>query len=203
MTNAARSREARALSGRTQKGIATELEMHYKAWFHVTVTAWFFVLVVNGVVEAGYNFWGETGHFMLLVLLSCCIVWIGTKWFLQYKKIEKGIYPTEFFHKGKRVRGRGFYDSGNRLKDPYTGAGVHIISAKIAGKLKLTEEKSVLIPYSSLGNEIDLMKVFYLEKMLVYGRKEMVEQTRVAVGVSEDGLFLGKEYDLILNENVW
>lgn len=174
-----------------------------KAWFNVTVTAWFFVLVVNGVVEAGWNYFGEMGHFMILVLLSCCIVWVGTKWFLQYIKIQKGIYPTEFLHKGKRIKCLGFYDSGNRLKDPYTGAGVHIISGKIGEKLKVTEEKAVLIPYSSLGNEMDLMKVFYLEKMLVYGRKEMVQQTQVAVGVAEDALFLEKEFDLILNENVW
>lgn len=175
----------------------------WRAWLNVTVSAWFFVLVVNGVVEAGWNYLGEVGYFGILVLLSCSVVWVGTKWFMQHMKIQKGIYPTEIYHKGKRLKCRGFYDSGNTLKDPYTGVGIHIISGKTAEKLGVLKEKTVFVPYSSLGNEMNLMKVYYLEKLKVYGRKKVVEQINVAVGIGEESLFLGKEYDLILNENVW
>ena len=174
-----------------------------KVWFNVTVSAWFFMLVVNGVVEAIWNYFGEIGHFLEFLVLSCLIVWVGTKRFLQYQRIRKGIYPTVLYHKEKNVSCLGFYDSGNRLKDPYTGAGVHIISRKIEEKLELTEENMVFVPYTSLGNRQDLIPVHYIEKLTIYGRKEVVTQTNVAVGSAEEGLLDEKNYDLILNENVW
>ena len=184
------------------KGIL-KIGCEWKVLLQVSVSALFFVIVVNGVIEVGYNMYGEMGHFVELVLLSCGIVGIGTRQFLQYRKIQKGIYPTRLRHKGKRVECRGFYDSGNILKDPYTGVGVHIISEELKNKLSVSEEKSLLIPYSSLGNENNLMTIYYLDKMITYGESKKVELHHVAVGIGEEGLFQGKSYDLILNENIW
>ena len=172
-------------------------------WLQVSISALFFVIVVNGVIEAGYNLFGEVGHFIELVLLSCGIVGIGTRQFLQYRKIQKGIYPTRLIYKGRKVDCRGFYDSGNTLRDPYTGVGVHIISKEVKNKLKITGEKGLLIPYSSLGNENNLMMIYYMDKMITYGRNQTVEQSHVAVGIGEEGLFYKKPYDVILNENIW
>lgn len=175
----------------------------WSVWLQVSISALFYVIVANGVIEAGYNLFGEVGHFIELVVLSCGIVGIGTKQFFQYQKLQKGIYPTRLIHKGKKVDCRGLYDSGNTLKDPYTGVGVHIVSKELQDKLKISEEKSMLIPYSSLGNENNLMRVYYLEKMIIYGRQETVERLGVAVGIGNEGLFSEKKYDLILNENIW
>jgi hypothetical protein len=97
----------------------------------------------------------------------------------------------------------GFYDSGNTLKDPYTGVGVHIISQEVTEKLRISKEKSLLIPYSSMGNENDLMTIVYLDKMIIYRENQRVEQSHVAVGIGGESLFLEKAYDLILNENIW
>lgn len=174
-----------------------------RTWLNVTVSAWFFVLVVNGVIEAIWNYFGEIGHFLEFLILSCLVVGVGTNRFMQYQRIAKGIYPAILSHKDKSIHCRGFYDSGNRLKDPYTGVGVHIITGNLAVKLKLTEENMVFIPYTSLGNKQDLIQVHYIEKLTIYGRKEVVTQTNVAVGTAEEGLLDEKKYDLILNENVW
>ena len=70
-------------------------------------------------------------------------------------------------------------------------------------KLKLSEEKALLIPYSSLGNENNLMTIYYLEKIIVYGRNQRAEQLNIAVGIGEEGLFYEKKYDVILNETIW
>ena len=169
----------------------------------VSISALFFVIVLNGVIEAGYNLFGEIGHFIELVAISCWMVVIGTKQFLRYRKIQRGIYPIRLVHKGKGIDCRGLYDSGNTLKDPYSGVDVHIISQELKRKLLLSEEKSLLIPYSSLGNESDLMTIYYLDRMIAYGGPQKVELSHVAVGIGEEGLFQGKSYDLILNGNLW
>ena len=175
----------------------------WRVWIQVSISALFFIIVVNGVIEIVYNRFGEVGHFIELVVLSCLIVAVGSKQFLQYRKIQKGIYPITLIHNGKKVGCLGFYDSGNTLKDPYTGAGVHIISKDIKEKLQISEEKVLLIPYTSLGNENDLMMIYYLDTMIIYGRNQRVGQARVAVGVGDEGLFREKSYELILNEGIW
>jgi stage II sporulation protein GA (sporulation sigma-E factor processing peptidase) len=178
-------------------------EFDWKDFIQVSICALVFFILLNGIVEAGYNIFGAKGHFVELVLLSCVVVGIGTKQFLQFRKIQKGCYPTILIHNDRKVDCMGFYDSGNTLKDPYTGVGVHIISQEVTEKLRISKEKSLLIPYSSMGNENDLMTIVYLDKMIIYRENQRAEQSHLAAGIGGESLFLEKAYDLILNENIW
>lgn len=173
-----------------------------KIWIRVSVWAWLFVMFVNGVVEVLYIWGGQKGHLTGIVVVSCLAVFIGGKQFLEYQRQQKRIFSVELIHKDKIYRIQGLYDSGNQLKDPYSGKGIHIISLKLSQKMHITEDKQMLVPYRSLGNENALLAVYYLERIIIYGDKEKVEQWNVPIGVEEKGTILGA-YDVLLNENVW
>lgn len=162
-----------------------------------------FTILINGTLEALVNLFGETAHYLGLLVLSCFIVILGTLHMLRQKNVQKGIVAVELFHGGTICRVHAYYDSGNCLKDPYTGKGVHIASEQVLSKLVQVEDKKVCIPYQSLGNETGLLDVYYIEKLQVHSEKGIIELQKIPLGVTNENLFEGKQYEMILNEDIW
>lgn len=167
------------------------------------VSGYFFVLVINGVVEILWNLIGYGWLYPMLVFAGNAIVVVLAHFLLKRWRMHKGIYPVDIHRPEIIWTTKGYYDSGNRLKDPYTGKGVHIISAQLAEKLELTKENKVCIPYQSLGNTEGLIDVYYVENVRIKKESQWIEQGKVPLAVTEDSLFSGKGYEMILNEEVW
>lgn len=99
------------------------------------------------------------------------------------------------FHQGKSVEVTGFYDTGNRLIDPYVHAPVNILAESAAQALSLAQTPFRLVPFSSVGAGDGLLRVWTIDKMeWAGGRRE-----QAVIGVAEDALFEKKEYQLILS----
>ena len=127
---------------------------------------------------------------------------MGTRMYRNYARIQKGIFQVELIQTGKRLRIKGLYDSGNRLIDPYTGKGVHIVSRRVLEECK-QEITPVYVPYHALGNENGMLAVYYIDELIVEGEKGRSILQNCPVGVTKDNLFEGKNYEMILNEEVF
>jgi len=167
----------------------------------VIIAGYFFVMVINGVLEVVWNCFGEYGNYICLLCVSCGVVYIGVRLYLNYNRMQKGIFPVEVFHGKKRIVTYGFYDSGNRLIDPYTQKGVHIISEQLWKKVGLDTENAVLVPYQALGNENGIVKVYYVEELIIGEEKNSC--FNCPVGVTKENLFKEQKYEIILNEEVF
>lgn len=169
----------------------------------VIITGYFFVMIINAVLELLWNWFGAYGRYLFLLCASCGGVYIGLCIYQNYGRMQKGIFPVELFHSGKTIFTYGFYDSGNRLKDPYTQKGVHIVSEKIVKQFSLELQKEVYVPYQALGKEQGLLKVYYLDGIKILKEQEIIEFEKVPVGEAEESLFQNKKHQMILNEEVW
>lgn len=167
------------------------------------MSVYLLTMLINGVLEVLWNNFGEYGGYTGLLMLACVIVFAGVRIWKKESQIQKGLYEIEFVHAENRVVTQGFYDSGNRLMDPYTQRGVYIISEDVRKKLRLEEEKKVFVPYQSLGNESGLIEVYYVDWICVRKEREVIEQTKCPLGVTKDNLFKDKNYEVILNEEVF
>lgn len=88
----------------------------------------------------------------------------------------------------------GLHDTGNRLRDPYVHAPVHILAHAQAQALALNPERRRLIPFSSVGASSGMLEAWTIDVMeWAHGRLE-----NAVVGIAEDTLFEGKDYRLIL-----
>ncbi len=96
---------------------------------------------------------------------------------------------------------KGFYDSGNKLKDSYSNKGVHIIAQDKLATLEV--EAPVYVPYHSLGNETGMLTVYYIDEFIVEGEQKRIKIQNCPFGVTKDNLFEGKNYQIILNEEVF
>lgn len=175
--------------------------------FRVIASGYFFTMLINSVLEVLWNLFGERGSYLFYILFSCGAVIVGVRIWRNYTKMKKGVYYAELSHKGNKVQTQAFYDSGNCLKEPYTGKGVHIVSEQIltalGGVKKMSKQIPVYVVYQSLGNEQDLLEVYYIDELMVDGEKGRITIHNCPVGVTKDNLFEGKNYEIILNEEVF
>ena len=104
------------------------------------VYGYFFTMLINGVLEALWNQFGEYGNYIFYLLFSCGVVIIGVRIWKNYRQLQKGIFQVELLHQGKRVQLKGFYDSGNCLKDPNTRKGVHVVARQIILDLNILKD---------------------------------------------------------------
>ncbi len=160
-------------------------------------------LVMNGVIELLWNYLGTVWWYPSLVLAAVIGSLWGIKWAYTYIKMQKGIYRIELQKGDQSYVGRGFFDSGNSLKDPLTQKGVHIIRKSVAVHLGFAEGECVCIPFQSLGQEHGLIPLFYVDKVSIMRPEGTVIQEKSAFAVASDSLFTGKYYEIILNKEVW
>ena len=64
---------------------------------------------------------------------------------------EQYMYETRLIWHGKSVQGTGFFDTGNRLVEPVSGAGVSIVTKELFQKLLTQEEEMELSEALSEG----------------------------------------------------
>lgn len=189
-----------------------------KQIIRLVVLGYFFTMIINGVLEALWNQFGERGSYIFYLVFSCGAVIVGVRIWRNYRQAQKGIFQVSLLHQGKKIQSNGFYDSGNRLRDPYTQRGVHIVSEQIlfalipAGDKEIIEgnadmsyglKKPVYIPYQSLGNEAGMLEVYYIDELVIEGEKGRSVIQNCPVGVTKDNLFESRNYEIILNEEVF
>lgn len=146
------------------------------------------LLPQNYLMQAGAVTFG--GYLTLLYLM-------------QRKERGNHIFEVLLRKDDRCIRIKGYWDSGNQLRDPYTGQGVSILSyTKAKEFLKVERDRIRYVPYRSLGEEEGLLCVTNVDEIVLLNGKKKVSFPHMAIGIAEQGLLEGKEYDLILHTSV-
>ncbi len=148
--------------------------------------------------EAGFlsNFWIQA--VLAAVILSLATYYLGRR-----KQFGNQIFKTVIKNREKQVEVYAYWDSGNQLKDPYTGRPVSILGRAEAEQVYETKKDGIrYIPFQSLGEKNGLLPVFSVESVSIdSGRKRTVVAPAV-IGIADAGLMDGKEYRLILHASM-
>ena len=95
---------------------------------------------------------------------------------------------------------QGFLDTGNCLRDPYTGSPVSVVPSIVLERAAaIPVEKIRYIPYHTVGQSGQLLRVFTADKMCVYQSGEKREYTRPVIGLAEDKVFCNDQIQILLN----
>jgi stage II sporulation protein GA (sporulation sigma-E factor processing peptidase) len=159
-------------------------------------------------------------HFPFKILIATTsICYVGIKCFqgwLEAHMINQKDYCTTIVRvKGKEITMQMLIDTGNGLKDPFTGNDVVIASFSAMQELFSRETKRIFlqktmneselaeyilqeereipfrfIPFSSVGKKHGLLLTFRPEQVTIITAKKKVERTDVMVGIY-DGQFSG------------
>lgn len=136
----------------------------------------------------------------LLVLAAVSVMLTVVLILYHIAKEEEKRYEIRIRDGENEVTVTAFYDTGNRLTDPYLKLPVSLIGEETLQKLKgETEWKYRYIPFVSLGKKHGLVKAVTLEAMYVHKKKKDVEVKPAVFAVVEDEFLKDDEYQVILN----
>ena len=140
-------------------------------------------------------------HNYLIQLIFVVFAGYGILQYLMQKRtFANHIYLVKL-QKGERsMEVKAYWDSGNQLRDPYTGQGVSILSSEKAQYFLDTEKDRIrYVPYCSLGKSEGLLSVTNVDELVLFDGKKTIHMKQMAIGIANDGLLEKKEYDLILH----
>lgn len=117
---------------------------------------------------------------------------------------EKREYTVVLYEKEKSCRLRALVDTGNCLRDPFSGQPVHIVERKAA--VELLQEKSAegirYISFRTLQGE-GILPVIRLEKMcVILSKEEKIWISRPVIGISSEHIFVSGKQQMLLNREI-
>lgn len=164
-----------------------------------TVT-YLIVILLGGMTE-----WLSENHmisreFLLTGIIGLLGVYGFLLYLMQRKDFGNHILEVQLKKRENCVQLRAYWDSGNQLRDPYTGQAICILSAQKAKELfDERKDRFRLVPYQSLGEQEGMLWVVDVDEMLLFDGRKTTQIAHVAVGIADKGLLENREYDLILH----
>ena len=134
---------------------------------------------------------------LVLIITGGIITALTIKFINKVKCYGSKTYRVLIDIGGSKIVVNALYDSGNVLKDYYSGKPVSVIDGSLLGEV-INNCNVRLIPYSSVGCESDLMEVITADKMYIYRDKVNVIDKPV-IGISKHGLSGDKAFGMLLN----
>lgn len=163
---------------------------------------YFVIVLLGGILEwlRGSGIFPK--NFFLLMLAGILGICGILSYLMQRKDFGNHLIGVKIRKDCRLMELRAYWDSGNQLRDPYTGQGISILSYARAKEF-LNDEKDHIryVPYRSLGDE-GLLRVTNVDELILFHGKREVHMKRMAIGIADEGLLEDKEYDLILHASI-
>lgn len=132
--------------------------------------------------------------FIILIIISPCITYIYIKSINKIKTNYSNYYQIDIYLKDKpKITTTAYLDTGNKLKDPYTGKPIILVSKKIINEFY---EKTIIVPYNTIDNH-SLLKCFSPEKIYIH---KVGERKKILIGIIDEVGIEGA--DSILNQKL-
>lgn len=157
-------------------------------------------LLLGGMRE----WFGENGmvpeNSVIVITGSIFVVYGILRYLMRRKDFKNHIIEAQIKKRDVSLQVRAYRDSGNQLRDPYTGQGICILSEARAGEI-FDEKKDHfrLVPYHSLGENAGMLWVTDVDELVLFDGKKTLRMSHAAVGVANAGLLEKREYDFILH----
>ena len=141
----------------------------------------------------------ETPYIFAAALISA----FGINYILQLNRSKRYMYEiTVLGDEGSMCECLGLYDSGNRLKEPNSGRAVHIADPSILGRIKVDEEKKLMVAFQSLGSKEGVLEVYETQEIIIHKNSKDIHLEKALIGIDINQLLAEKKYKLILNERI-
>lgn len=168
----------------------------YAVWYH-TAVGYMLVTGQLSVVQIGAG------------CICFCLIKSAVKKFLRVRRsFGSDLCKVELTIEKSHIQFLGLIDTGNVLKDPYTGKNVHIVRSDIlSGILRNKDDYAKrhyrLVPFHSVGKEAGLIPVIDVECMKVFDCRRMIFKDEAVIGIY-DGMLSGtSSYDALINAAVF
>lgn len=137
---------------------------------------------------------GLSINFIFLLIFSPLILYIYIRQGLTLKNNFSNYYKVNLYFNNKKIRLNGFLDTGNKLKDPYSGKPIIIVNEK---RIKQPSDKFFLVPMKTVGGE-SFIKCFKIDELEIVG---IGKKKNVLLGVTKTKIEM-EGIDCILHQSL-
>ena len=161
------------------------------------------VIIFLGGIQMVFLYWwpSENGIWMWNIILAAAGT-TGCFYARRKGKSQNHIYEVELMIHGRRITIRACHDTGNFLRDPFTGKPVNVVDLKILQEMDIQSENLRYIPFHTVGQEHGLMQVMTIEKMVIRQGTKEVEKIQPVIGLAEQNVFLKQDIQMILHSEM-
>lgn len=107
------------------------------------------------------------------------------------------------YQEDRQCRLKAIIDTGNRLKDDLTGKPISVMDQQAARSLfgEGIPKGIRYVPYHSIGRKSGVMPVVAVDRICISGEEEQWVE-KPLIGISEEDISAGGEYEMILNPDI-
>lgn len=164
---------------------------------------YFVVILLGGILEWLQGSGMFPQNFSLMTLAGIAGICVVLFYLMRRKNFGNHIVEVRICKDCRNMELRGYWDSGNQLRDPYTGQGISILShAKAREFVDEKKDHIRFVPYRSLGETEGLLAVLDVDEMVLKDGRKRQELRHMAIGIAQKGLLEDKAYDLILHASL-
>ena len=108
------------------------------------------------------------------------------------------------FFDGRRKRVVALIDTGNSLVEPVSKTPVSLIWEEVLADYKSSLEirNFRIIPFSSVGEKKGLLEGYFIDEIIIYGKRNKYTYKKPVIGLTKEELSEGKSYQMILHPNL-
>ena len=177
---------------------------HIRSFVKALILLYIGGFLLGGVLEFFHQY-VRIGSLFLATAIGGYYLVLGIWKFISYMQRQvQYSCNVELYLGGQRYLVKAFVDTGNQLRDPVSGKPVSILNQKTAKTLFQHESAKYVryIPYQTVGKKEGVLPAFSVDKMCICGETPCWVDFPL-IGVSEEEHFVGGEYEMILNPNLF
>lgn len=169
-------------------------------------TVYFYTLafVFTKLFQTGMLWWRNTSHGMIIALFSIAIMAVATGYMLYQKKTNESeqVYKVDILEQGKRIEVQALFDTGNALREPFSGKPVSVIEKEQVKEIweEKTPEKYRLIPFHSIGKEHGVMRGMEVEEIIIWKGDRKIILHKAVIALYEGKLSRDDRFQMILHQ---
>lgn len=158
-----------------------------------------YVKIGECITSLGFAGLGIPVAFTLLVLAALLL-------YRYRKNVErKRLYTVKIVENGKEYEFNALFDTGNLLKDPYTGKPVSIVEENedILDWLNDKPQKYRIIPFKSIGTENGLLEGTEVDELIICREDGKKIERDAVIAFYKGKLSCDNSYQVILNQGLF
>lgn len=120
------------------------------------------------------------------------------------KNRQNTIYQVSIVEQGKRIDVKALFDTGNALREPFSGKPVSIIESEV-WRAVINEPKPEhykIIPFHSIGQEHGVLNGMEIDELIIWADDRKIVQKQAIIALYEGSLSKDKSFQMILHQGL-
>lgn len=146
------------------------------------------------------------GKGIIASITAISVMSVISGWLIYTGRRKKGntVYRVSIVEQGKQIEMNALFDTGNALREPFSGKPVSIVEKNMLEEIwdKEAAEKYRYIPFRSIGKEHGMLNGLEVDEMIIHKGEKSVVLHQAVLALYEGKLSSDGSFQMILHQGL-